>query len=97
MNGQNIVASTYIEVNERSLKAVNPATGLTLDGDFFKASERLVDDALTSATLAFQSYRNLNKDLKAAFLNAIADEIANLGEELVNRASAESEIGRAHV
>jgi len=90
MNGKNIIANTYVEVSGRSLKAVNPATGLTLDGDFFKADEHLVDEALKSATLAFQSYRNLNKDLKAAFLTAIADEIANLGEELVNRASAES-------
>jgi alpha-ketoglutaric semialdehyde dehydrogenase len=90
MNGKNIVANTYTEVNEKSLKAVNPATGLTLDGEFFKANESLVNDALTAATTAFQSYRSLNKDLKAAFLNAIADEIANLGEELVNRASAES-------
>jgi alpha-ketoglutaric semialdehyde dehydrogenase len=90
MNGKNIVASNYIEVNEKSLKAINPATGLMLDGEFFKADESLVHDALTSATQAFQSYRYLNKDLKASFLNAIADEIANLGEELVNRASAES-------
>ncbi|WP_223191047.1 aldehyde dehydrogenase family protein [Pedobacter roseus] len=90
MNGKNIVASTYVEVNEKSLQAVNPATGLTLEGDFFKASERLVDEALTAATTAFYTYRNLNKDIKAAFLNAIADEIGNLGEELVNRASAES-------
>ncbi|WP_316845622.1 aldehyde dehydrogenase (NADP(+)) [Pedobacter psychrodurus] len=90
MNGKNIVANTYVEVSEKSLRAVNPATGLTLDGEFFKASESLVNDALTAATTAFQSYRSLNKDLKAAFLNAIADEIASLGDELVNRASAES-------
>ncbi|MGM9478328.1 aldehyde dehydrogenase (NADP(+)) [Pedobacter sp. GSP4] len=90
MNGKNIVAGTYSEVNEKSLQAVNPATGLTLEGTFFKASESLVNDALTAATAAFQGYRNLNKDIKAAFLNAIADEIASLGDELVNRASAES-------
>lgn len=90
MNGKNIIAGTYSEINEKSLKAVNPATGLTLEADFFKASQSLVDDALTSATSAFQVYRNLNKDLKAAFLNAIADEITAIGEELVNRASAES-------
>jgi len=90
MNGKNIVANTYTEINEKSLKAVNPSTGLTLDGEFFKANESLVDEALIAATKAFYSYKNLNKNLKAAFLNAIADEIANLGEELVNRASAES-------
>jgi len=90
MNGKNIIAGTDVEVSERSLKAVNPATGLTLDGEFFKANESLVHAALTGATAAFKSYRSLNKDLKAAFLNAIADELANIGEALVNRASAES-------
>ncbi|WP_316814079.1 aldehyde dehydrogenase (NADP(+)) [Pedobacter heparinus] len=90
MNGKNIVASAYTAANEKKLKAVNPATGLQLDGDFFKASKSTVHDALTSATIAFQNYKGLNKALKAAFLNAIADEIANIGEELVNRASAES-------
>ncbi|GAA4214382.1 aldehyde dehydrogenase (NADP(+)) [Pedobacter jeongneungensis] len=90
MNGKNIVAGAYAEVNEKSLKAVNPATGLTLDGEFSKANKSLVDEALAAATTAFYSYKSLNKDLKAAFLNAIADEIAQLGEELVNRASAES-------
>lgn len=90
MNGRNIVASVYTEVNEKSLKAIDPATGLQLDGDFFKASKSVVDDALTSATIAFKSYRILSKDLKANFLNVIADEITNIGEELVNRASAES-------
>jgi len=90
MNGKNIIAGTYSEISEKSLKAVNPATGLALEGDFFKASPSLVDHALTSATDAFQVYRNLNKDLKATFLNAIADEITAIGEELVNRASAES-------
>ena len=90
MNGNNIVGSTYLQVNEKSLRALNPATGLTLEGEFFKADESLVNEALLSATTAFQSYRNLNKDLKAAFLNAIADEITNIGEALVNRASAES-------
>jgi len=90
MNGRNIVASAYSAANEKVLKAVNPATGLQLEGDFFKASKEAVDDALASAAIAFQSYRNLNKDLKADFLNAIADEIVHIGEDLVNRASAES-------
>ena len=90
MNGNNIVGSTYVQVNERSLQALNPATGLALEGEFFKANESLVNEALLSATTAFQSYRSLNKDLKATFLNAIADEIALVGETLVNRASEES-------
>lgn len=90
MNGNNIVGSTYVQVSEKALRALNPATGLALEGEFFKADESLVNEALLSATTAFQSYRSLNKDLKAIFLNAIADEITNIGEVLVSRASEES-------
>ena len=97
MIGKNIIASTYADVNEKHLNAVNPATGLTLEGDFFKANESLVNGALASATEAFQLYRSINKDLKAAFLNAIADEIAALTDELVKRASAESGLPAARL
>jgi len=90
MNGKNIVASVYTEATEKSLKAVNPATGLELEGAFFKADESTVDDALTAALAAFKIYRNISNTLKAAFLNAIADEISNIAEVLVGRASAES-------
>jgi alpha-ketoglutaric semialdehyde dehydrogenase len=90
MKGNNIVASEYVPSEGKVLKAVNPATGLELEGEFTKATESDVDAALKSATSAAAIYRGLNKDVKAAFLNAIADEIAALGEDLVNRASAES-------
>ncbi|MDY0906876.1 aldehyde dehydrogenase (NADP(+)) [Pedobacter sp. CFBP9032] len=90
MNGKNIVASEYVDGNEINLKAVNPATDLLLDGDFYKATEKEINEALVLATEAFEVYRNINKDKKAAFLNAIADEILAIGEELVARASAES-------
>ena len=97
MNGKNIIASEYVDANEKSLHAINPATGLAIDGDFFKANEKLVNDALTSATEAFQLYRSVNKDLKAAFLNTIADEIAAITDELVKRASAESGLPMARL
>ncbi|RYE38950.1 MAG: aldehyde dehydrogenase family protein, partial [Sphingobacteriales bacterium] len=90
MNGRNVVACEYINGDQGTLKAVNPATGLLLEGDFHKASETDVDNALTSASSAFELYRNLGKDKKAAFLNAIADEIGLIGEEVVARASSES-------
>lgn len=88
--GKNIVAATYVDAGEIKLQALSPSTGQSLEGDFFKAEENLVDEALQAATTAFHTYRNVPKDKKAAFLNAIADEIANLGETLINRASQES-------
>jgi len=90
MIGKNIVASEYKDSTQTPLQAINPATGLSLEGDFFKANQADVDDALLAATTAFETYRGINKDQKAAFLNAIADEISAIAEVLVPRASAES-------
>lgn len=90
INGNNIIASQYVATNGNVLKAVNPATGLLLDGDFYTAGKTEIDTALAAATTAFELYRNIPKDKKVVFLNAIADEIAAIGEILVLRASEES-------
>ena len=70
--------------------ALNPATGKALEGEFLKSGLRDADEALRAAELAFQSYKNINKDDKAAFLRCIADEITALGDTLINRAAEES-------
>ncbi|NQX37294.1 aldehyde dehydrogenase (NADP(+)) [Pedobacter steynii] len=70
--------------------ALNPATGKALEGEFLKSGLREADEALRAAEQAFQSYKNINKDVKAAFLRCIADEIAALGDTLINRAAEES-------
>lgn len=90
MNGKNIVCSYERETVNGSFSALNPATGKILEGDFFKAGITEADEALKGAELAFQTYKHLHKDLKAAFLRCIADEITALGEELIHRAAEES-------
>eukprot|EP01136_Pigoraptor_vietnamica_P044158 Opistho-1_new@20546 len=90
MNGKNIVAATYVDANEKILQAVNPATGQLLDVGFEQANEDLVNAALAAATNAFQQYKLINKDQKASFLIAIADELNGIADELLARASAES-------
>lgn len=90
MTYSNIVCSTYRKSSEPGFQAINPATGETLTGSFNTASLQDADDALKGAELAFQEYKNLNKNIKAAFLRAIADEISQLGEDLLSRAAQES-------
>lgn len=90
MNGNNIVGATYVATEGETFHATNPATGLNLDGDFKRANVENVNDALVIAETAFETYKNISKDIKAKFLRTIADEIAALGESLVNRAAAES-------
>ena len=90
MNGKNIIGSLYQTGDREFLKAADPSTGLLLEGEFSRANESLVESALALAVDAFQTYRFIDKDIKAAFLNAIADELNKVGEILVNRAAKES-------
>lgn len=85
-----MVCSYERETANGSFSALNPATGKILEGDFFKAGITEADEALKGAELAFQTYKHLHKDVKAAFLRCIADEIAALGDELIHRAAEES-------
>lgn len=90
MNGRNLIGNEYAEVNTSAFKAINPLTGETLEGDFYPAQQIDVDEALNQAVNAFTVYKNIDKDQKAAFLRAIANEILALGDALIERACAES-------
>lgn len=97
MRGNHIICSANAETAGKSFRAVNPATGQELAGDFYKAQVLDVENALKGATLAYQSYKELHKDLRAGFLRNIADEIFALGDQLIHRASAESGLPEARL
>jgi len=90
MNGLNLIGNEYAEANTSAFKATNPLTGEFLEGDFFPAQQKDVEEALKHAASAFTVYKNIDKDRKAAFLRAIANEILALGDALIERACAES-------
>ncbi len=56
-----------------------------------------VNAALHEAQVAFLSYKNLNGKKKAEFLNAIADEIEALGQELISTAMRETNLPEARI
>ena len=87
---RNIVNAAFREPTGPVFHAINPATGKALAGDFHRASLQDADDAMNGAEQAFQEYKNIDKDIKAAFLRAIADEISWLGDNLITRAAEES-------
>jgi 2,5-dioxopentanoate dehydrogenase len=79
-----------------TLNSINPGTGETL-AQFSKATPAEVDRAVAKAAAAFQVYRKKSGKEKAAFLEAAADEIVALGEELVNICCAESGLPQARI
>lgn len=70
--------------------AFNPLSGEALNHQFVEATDAEIDQAVVLAQKAFQTYRSIDPQKKADFLDAIADEINALGEILIETASLES-------
>jgi 2,5-dioxopentanoate dehydrogenase len=70
--------------------AVNPASGEALEPAFSAAGLPDVEQACELAWSAFHEYRRLDPEIRAGFLEMIADEIMALGDELLERGAAES-------
>ena len=70
--------------------AIDPASGGRLTPDFSAAGLAEVDQVCELAWSAFHEYRDLDPEIRARFLETIADEIMALGDELPERGHAES-------
>ena len=90
MNTQNLAGYKYLPNTGKKFNGFNPATGTDLPGDFYPATLAEVDEAMNLADKAFAEYRYFDRFKKAAFLRSIADEINALGDELIERAMAET-------
>lgn len=90
METKNLIGFTYKPNTGKKFNGFNPATGQDIPGDFYPATLEEVDEALDLAEKAFAVYREISRDKKAAFLRAIGDEIMALGDELIERSSAET-------
>ncbi len=76
------------------LHAVEAATGNALSPAFGGASATDLDEACALAEKAFDSYRALPLEERAAFLETIAQNILDIGDELIERAMQETGLPR---
>jgi len=97
INGNNVIAGNYVEVEGEVFKATDPSTGKQLTGDFYAADALLIEKTLNAATAAFKVYRIIAPAAKATFLRTIADKLIAVGEDLINRAVAESGLPVARI
>jgi 2,5-dioxopentanoate dehydrogenase len=95
--GDLIIGSTTPRGTDTPLHATNPATGTQLDPTFIGASKAQVDRACLLADAAFNPYRALPLELRAKFLETIAQNIIDLGDTLIDRVMAESGLPRPRV
>jgi alpha-ketoglutaric semialdehyde dehydrogenase len=97
LKGTSIIGSGRGESNSGGTPASNPATGETLEPAFVEPSPEEVDRAASLAAEAAIPFGKLSGRSKAQFLRAIAKEIEDLGDVLVERATAETALPAARI
>ena len=90
LHGQQIIGSETSAQNTATFAGVNPAAGQDLEPQFHEATPQEVDRAVTLADQAFNEYRRTSPETKAKLLEAIADQVMELGDALLERANAET-------
>ena len=95
-HGSNFVAGT-LRTSTRTYSVISPVDSSELSGSFSMASVDDVNDALKASKNAFNAFALSHHETRAAFLEKIADEILNAGDELIQRASAETALPTARL
>jgi alpha-ketoglutaric semialdehyde dehydrogenase len=79
------------------MRAVDPSTGQLIEPAFTVSTTDDVADACGRAATAFDTYREVAPESRAAFLETIATNLEARGEDLITRAMAESGLPRARL
>ena len=90
LTGKSIIAGKAVQGSGTAINGIDPSTGKSLEPAYHHGDLGDVDAAAAAAWSAFADYRATSSETRAQFLDAIADNIAALGDTLIERAVAES-------
>ncbi len=90
LTGKNIIGNSESAKGTKTFYAKNPANQTDLEVAFYEATNQEIDEAVLLAKKAFDEYRSKNNEERAQFLEAIADHILALGDELIQRCMQET-------
>lgn len=90
LTGQNFIGATKSGDGSTTFQAVDPESEEQLSPEFHEATGQEVNEAIERAEAAYTEYSKKSGAEKAAFLEAAADEIEALGDELIERCSRET-------
>lgn len=97
ITGNMIIGARTVRGQAGTLHAFDPALGTQLEPSFGAGDKKDLDQACQLADQAFDSYRNVPLEQRACFLEAIAENILALGDELITRASQETALPAARL
>jgi NADP-dependent aldehyde dehydrogenase len=93
LHGKNIIGFVATEdggSESSKFRAFDPALGRPLEPAFHQSNRDNIERAFALAERAFDTYRQKTPDEIAKFLERIAEQIVGLGNELIERAAAET-------
>ncbi|MFZ4766493.1 MAG: aldehyde dehydrogenase (NADP(+)) [Roseimicrobium sp.] len=97
LHGQSIIAGVPTPEPGESFYAINPTTGEPLEPAFHEALGDSADAALTAADRDFDAFRMTSAEQRAQLLETIAEGIEALGDDLLQRAHAETALPMARL
>ena len=95
--GHNIIGGVFSAAGSVVHSSHDATTGEPLPYTFIQASAEEVDAAAKAASEAYPAYRSLPATQRAAFLDAIADEIDALGDDFVAIVCRETALPAARI
>ncbi|RZA31919.1 MAG: aldehyde dehydrogenase family protein, partial [Lysobacteraceae bacterium] len=97
ITGEAIIGGVHERGAGGSFKAWDPALRDYLEPSFHMVDAGQIDRACSLAGAAFDSFRATTDAQRARFLDTVAEQIMLLGDELIERAMAESGLPRARL
>ncbi len=97
ISGDLLIGGVAVRGAAKEFKGVNAATGASLEPSFASATTDDVAKAAALAWEAFPVYRETSLEQRAAFLEAIAEAIIEIGDELIVRAMEETGLPRGRL
>ncbi|SEL87740.1 aldehyde dehydrogenase (NADP(+)) [Halomonas daqiaonensis] len=94
LEGKLLIGQKAVSGNANPINAINPATDETLEPTYVGGGKEEVTQACELAWTAFDTYRETSPEERAVFLETIASEIEAIGDDLIERAMAESGLPR---
>ncbi|MEW9871765.1 aldehyde dehydrogenase (NADP(+)) [Arthrobacter sp. HS15c] len=93
LHGHSLIAGELASGTGGTTHGINPATNEQLEPSYTLIGEDQLRTATEAAADAFDSFSTLSPDRHARFLDAIAENIEGIGDELIERASNETGLG----
>jgi len=97
ITGKLLIGQSAVSGSSKPINAINPATNEPLEPTFAGGTKDEVEHACELAEAAFGIYRETSLEDRAVFLETIASEIEGIGDELIERAMAETGLPQARL